>query len=66
VPGQSALPLAMVDERVQEVDALSDHPVASFIVDRASDEHISVGCSCNVVPSFRGFDVYYCCTNTYG
>jgi len=65
VPSQSSLLLVMGDERVQEVDALSDHPVASFTVDRASDEYVSVGCSCNVVPSFRVFDVYYCCKNSY-
>lgn len=66
MPSQSSLLLVMGDERVQEVDALSDHPVASFTVDRASDDNVSVGCSRNVVPSFRGFGVYYCCTNTYG
>ena len=63
--GQNALLLVMGDERVQEVDELSGHPVASFTVDRVSDEYVSVGCSCNVVPSSRVFDVYHCCKNSY-
>ena len=63
--GQSGLLSVMGDERVQEVDALSDRHVASFTEDRVRDEHVPVGCCCDVIPASRLFDVYNCRKNSY-